>query len=126
MKQQRSIEDILREDAQRSRAAAAPDALEKRELLRWLRPAIARACLETERRRKNRRQAALMLAAAVPVLLIVLLAAYSYAFGNPEPLKRLVWPAGIFSLGALLTLPILETFLPKHQPEENGGMIHEK
>lgn len=113
------IERLLRDDA------ANLPIMAPREAVVRLRPAILQACMSIERARKQRRQVLMMALAAVPIAIIMMLAAYYAATGNLSPMRLLAWPFGIFSLCALLTLPIIEYFLPKAAPSDpNGGTSH--
>lgn len=102
-----NIEDMLRRDA----GAAAPRE-DSAVALELLKPHIAKAAIEAGRRRRHRRERRIFLIAMAAFAVVGALAAVSALQGNFSTVRTLLLAFGALALCALLTLPILERFLP--------------
>ncbi len=103
-----NFEDLIKADALRTKAIQA----DTRVAVELLRPSIAKAALEAKRRQKLRRERRLFLMALIPFVVVVALAADAALKGHCEQARLFAMALGAVSALTLLTLPILEQFLP--------------
>ena len=78
-----------------------------------LAPIIAKEAARLRRKRKNRREGMVMLGASAIAVILLMLGGAAYYLGNISLVKGMAACVGILSVMALLTLPLIEKFLPE-------------
>lgn len=102
-----SIEELLRADADETKPCE-----DEKIALELLRPHISKAAIAAKRRKSQRRERRIFLTAMALFALIAAFACSALLRGDSGQARLMFICFGVFSVCALLLLPILERFLP--------------